>query len=140
MGAVQPGKKHRRDLEFGWPMLRRLVDQGIGQAIVVREGDVIAVEAAEGTTSMIRRAGKLCRRKGWVVLKTSVRDGRSELPEVTVETIETLAKSGGSCLGLGAGRVRLADKPTVLGAADRLKIAVVGIADASGHAAVDADG
>ncbi len=44
-----------------------------------------------------------------------------------VETIERLAKPGGRCVALGAGRVLLIDKPNVLAAADRAKVAIVGV-------------
>ena len=32
----------------------------IGQCMAVREGDVLAVEAIEGTAALIERAGSLC--------------------------------------------------------------------------------
>ncbi len=77
---------------------------------------------------MIARAGKLCRRRGWVLLKTAPADQAGlEDAAVTVETIEQLAGAGGGCLALGAGRVLMLDKPAVIEAADRAKIAVVGV-------------
>ncbi len=55
------------------------------------------------------------------------RDRPSDMPTIDVDTIEQLAKAGGRFVALGAGRVRLIDKAAVLTAADRAKIAVVGI-------------
>ena len=52
---------------------------------------------------------------------------RADVPTIGVETIEQLAKAGAGCVALGAGRVILIDKPKVLEAADRAKIAVVGV-------------
>ena len=43
------------------------------------------------------------------------------------DTIDQVARAGGTCIALGAGRVILIDKPEVLKAADRKKIAVVGV-------------
>ncbi len=134
MGSVQPSRAHLGDIEFGWAMLQQIVEMEIGPAMAVRERDVIAVEVTEGTASMIRRAGKLCRRRGWVLLKTAPRDDAGgQEAAVTVETIGQLAAAGGGCLALGAGRVPMLDRPAVLEAAARAKIAVVGVgAEGSG--------
>ena len=60
MGSVRPGRRQQADIDFGWPLLEQVVELAAGGAIAVRERDVIAVEAAEGTAAMIQRAGKLC--------------------------------------------------------------------------------
>ena len=96
---------------------------------MVRERDVIAVEATEGTVSLIERAGALCRTKGWVVLKTSDPARDPQDPPIDVETVSALARAGGGCLALGARRVRLADEERILQAATKARIAVVGVAD-----------
>ena len=129
MGSVPPTQQQRGDIEFGWPLLERIVELDIGQSIAVRERDVIAVEAVEGTSALIERSGQLCRTKGWTLLKTASagHDMRADVPTIGVETIEQLAKAGAGCVALGAGRVILIDKPKVLQAADRAKIAVVGV-------------
>ncbi len=129
MGRVEPAAPHRADIDFGWPLLTQTVELDIGQSIAVRDRDVIAVEAVEGTDRMIERAGELCRAKGWTLLKTAKRDHdrRADVPVVGVETIERLAQCRAGCLALGAGRVILIDKPKVLEAADRAGIAVLGV-------------
>jgi type IV secretory pathway protease TraF len=45
----------RGDVDFGWPLLRQLVELDVGQSMAVRDRDVIAVEAIEGTDAMIER-------------------------------------------------------------------------------------
>ena len=130
MGSAQPGRVQSGDVEFGWPLLRQIVELEIGGSIAVRERDVIAVEAAEGTEALIQRAGMLCRARGWTLLLSAKANRRgSDVPGVGIETIERLARAGARCVALGAGRIMLIDKPTVLAAADRAKIAVVGVAD-----------
>jgi DUF1009 family protein len=129
MGRIAPTARQLDDVDMGWPILRQVAQMDVGQTIAVRAGDVVAVEAAEGTDRVIERAGSLSRLGGWCLLKTA-RDGhdnRSDVPTVGVATIENLAKAGGGCLALGVGRVILVDKPAVLAAADRAKIAVVGV-------------
>ncbi len=129
MTAVAPTAMQTADIAFGWPILHSVAGLDVGQSVAVRERDVIAVEAVEGTDAMIERAGMLCRAKGWTLLKTAKddHDMRADVPTVGVRTIENLALRGAGCLALGAGRVILVDKPDVIAAADRAKIAIVGV-------------
>src|SRR5262245_44452368 len=101
MGAVRPGRDQLRDVDFGWPLLEQIVDLGIGHAMVVRQRDVIAVEATEGIESMIGRAASLCRRRRWVLLKTGPPGADGDSTAVSVETIAQLAGAGAACLALG---------------------------------------
>ncbi|MFZ9914586.1 MAG: LpxI family protein, partial [Phycisphaerales bacterium] len=73
MTRREPTEMQRSDIEFAWPLLAQLGALDIGQAIAVREKDVIAVEAVEGTNRMIDRAGELCPRKGWTLVKDARR-------------------------------------------------------------------
>lgn len=129
MGSVAPDARAQADIAFGWPLLEKVGGLDIGQAISVRERDVIAVEAVEGTDAMIRRTGELCRARGWTLLKSARpgHDMRADVPTIGVQTIEGLAKAGAGCVALGVGRVILVDRPAVLAAADRAGIAVVGV-------------
>lgn len=129
MGAVKPSTLQEKDIAIGWPLLSQITSMGIGQCMALREGDVIAVEAVEGTDRMIERAATLCRSSGWTMVKTAAdtHDRRSDVPTVGPETIERLRSSGCGCLALGAGRVLLADRPAVIAAADQAGIALVGI-------------
>ena len=117
------------DIDFGWPLLVESSRLHIGQAIAVRNRDVISVEAVEGTDAMIRRTKELCPREGWTLMKTAAADHdmRADVPTIGLQTIESAAASGCSCIALGAGRVILADKPKVLAAADEAGITIVGI-------------
>jgi DUF1009 family protein len=130
MTRCRPGSMQERDVAFGWPLLDKVVELDVGQAIIVREGDIVAVEALEGTDRMIDRAGELCRAKGWTLFKSAKRshDMRADVPTIGVPTVERVARNGGACIAVGAGRVILVDAPAVLAAADRLGIAIVGVA------------
>ena len=92
-----PTAEQLGDIEFGWRLLKQVGSLDIGQAIAVREKDVIAVEAVEGTDRMIERAGVLCRRRGWTLLKTARRghDMRADVPTIGVSTVENLHRAGG---------------------------------------------
>ena len=129
MTSTKPSDQQHGDIEFAWPLLEQIVELDIGQSIAVRERDVIAVEAVEGTSALIERAGKLCKAKGWTLLKTASasHDMRADVPTIGIETIEQLSNAGAGCIALGIGRVILIDKPKVLEAAAKARIAVVGV-------------
>jgi DUF1009 family protein len=129
MGAIEPAAQAQADIDFGWPLLEKIVNLDIGQSIAVRDRDVIAVEAVEGTDGLIERAGALCRARGWTLLKTSRpdHDMRADVPTIGVDTVEKVASARGRCIAVGAGRVILIDKPRVIEAADRARVALVGV-------------
>jgi len=129
MTKRQPGSQVEHDIEFGWPLAKKLGALDIGQAIAVKEREVIAVEAIEGTAEMIKRAGRFCRSGGWTLIKTSKpnQDMRFDVPCVGPETVQDLAASGGKCLVIEAGKTIIIDKPQTLDLANQLGIAVVGV-------------
>jgi hypothetical protein len=137
MTQHKPPAGVRDDIAFGWPLAKALGDLDIGQAIAVREKEVIAVEAIEGTAEMIRRAGQYCKAGGWTLIKTSKpkQDMRFDVPCVGPETIRDLAAAGAKCLAIEAEKTILIDKPQMLALADELGIAVVGRASVERPAA-----
>jgi len=117
------------DISFGWPIAKKIGELDIGQAVAVKERQVIAVEAIEGTAEMIRRAGQLCRSRGWTLVKTSKpnQDMRFDVPCVGPDTIRGMAEHGGQCLVVEAEKTLILDKPQTIDLANRLGIAVVAI-------------
>lgn len=132
MTRRQPTEQQRADIAFSWPLLSQTLRLDIGQAIAVRDRDIIAVEAVEGTDRMIERTGQLCKAVGWTLCKgaRAGHDRRSDVPTVGTKTIENLHSHGGRCLALAAGDVIMIDKTELLDTADRLGIAVVGVPSA----------
>ena len=126
--------KHRRqpfvegDIEFGWQIVKKLGELDIGQAIAVKEKEVIAVEAIEGTAEMIERAGQFCKSGGWTLIKASKpnQDMRFDVPCVGPDTIRSLAKNGGKCLVVEAGKTMIIDKPETIKLAEQLGITILG--------------
>ena len=126
---VQPSAQHIADVAFCAPIVWRLSEMNIGKAVAIKECEVIAVEAIEGTDAMIRRAGQLCPSGKWL-LATVAKPGQtanSKLPSVSVQTIEQLKAGGGSCLAVEAHKVILLDKPRLLSVANRAGVVVMGI-------------
>lgn len=129
MTSRRPSPGEQADIAFAWPLLTELLRLDIGQAIAVKELDVIAVEGIEGTDRMIERAGALCRKGGWTLCKgaRAGHDRRSDVPSVGIKTIQHLAAAGGNCLALAAGNVIMIDKAEMLACADDARITIIGV-------------
>lgn len=124
-----PNDRQHDDARFGFELCKTVSGLDIGQAIALMDKDVIAVEAMEGTNAMIRRAGELCRTKGWTMVKVSNarQDMRVDVPTIGLQTIELLQQHGCGCIVLEAGQVMMVDKPAVLKRADEAGIAILGM-------------
>lgn len=133
MTRRQLTEAQRADVEFGWRIAKEMGRLDIGQSIAVKEQEVIAVEAIEGTDRMIERAGELCRHGGWTLVKVAKpdQDLRFDVPTVGPDTITNLHRSRAAALVVEAGRTLVVDRPALLELADKLGIVVVGHRDAS---------
>ena len=128
MTQQQPTQTQWADIRYGWDKVRDISRLDIGQSLAVHRSMVIAVEAIEGTDRMIQRAGQLCRKGGWTMLKGAHEnhDMRIDVPTVGMRTIELLKEHGATCLVLQAGKVIMAEKDKLIALADKLGITIVG--------------
>jgi len=127
MNSVHVTEQHREDIALGWPLLTKTVELDIGQSIAVFNGDVIAVEAVEGTDRMIERAGMLCQSGGWSLIKVAKpnQDMRFDVPTIGPATIENLKRHGARMLVIEAEKTFIVDQETVLDLAERHDIIIV---------------
>jgi len=125
---LQPGAAQLRDIEFGWPIAKEMGRLDIGQSIAVKEQEVIAVEAIEGTDRMIERAGALCAHGGWTHVKVAKpnQDMRFDVPTIGLATVENLRRNGAGMLVVEAGKTLIIERDKMLAAARKCGIVVVG--------------
>jgi UDP-2,3-diacylglucosamine hydrolase len=125
----KPTPAQWRDIRFGWEIAKELGRLDIGQTAIVNDMAVIALEAIEGTDAAIRRAGTLCRRGGFTVVKVAKpqQDMRFDVPTIGVETIQTMREAGGRVLAVESEMTIMLDQPEVIELADRLGIAIVSL-------------
>jgi DUF1009 family protein len=64
MGGVALGREDEADAELGFAVRQALGAVDAGQAVVVAQGAVLAIEGAEGTDAMLQRVAALPRRDG----------------------------------------------------------------------------
>jgi len=128
LGKIRPSAKMQADFEFGLNLCREMADREIGQAIIVKDGVVLAVEAVEGTDSAIDR-GCALGGSGAAMIKTGRpnQDLRFDIPSVGPETVRRLAKNRAGGLAVEAARVVVIDMPEVISICDDAGIAVVAL-------------
>lgn len=122
-----PNAAELADIEFGWALAKEMGRLDVGQSVVVKERSALAVEAIEGTDQAILRAGTLCPRGGFTVVKVAKpqQDMRFDVPTIGLATIENIKKAGGSVLAVEAEKTIILDEPQVVALADRYGIAIV---------------
>lgn len=125
----KPSPAQWKDIFFGWELAKEMGRLDIGQSIMIRDTAVLAVEAIEGTDACIRRAGDLCRRGGFVIVKVAKpqQDMRFDVPTIGIQTIRTMRESGAKVLALESDMTIVLDREEVVQAADKLGISIVAL-------------
>ncbi len=115
------------DMTFGWGLAKEMGRLDIGQSVAIRDKAVLAVEAIEGTDQAIQRAGQLCKRGGFVVVKVAKpqQDMRFDVPTVGTATIETMHQAGARVLAIEADKTIILDQDQTVALADRYGISIV---------------
>lgn len=129
-GSVQPDEAALSDIQRGKEVLAAIGSQDIGQAVVIQQGVVVAVEAAEGTDAMIQRCGSLLREDaGGVLVKFPKpgQDRRVDLPTIGTRTVQVAKDVGLIGIAVEAGGALVIDVEEIVKIADNTGIFVVGV-------------
>lgn len=127
---AKPSKADQIDIQKGFEVSQEIGRLDIGQAVVVQEGLVLAVEAIEGTDELLLRSKDLKRKgAGGVLVKTCKpqQDRDLDLPTIGPETIKNAAACGLSGVAVHAGQSLILNREEVIELANQNKIFVVGI-------------
>jgi len=126
--APEPTSMLARDLALGLRVARALGALDVGQAAIVKDGTVLAVEAIEGTDEAIRRAHRFGG-KGAVVVKAAKpgQDLRFDVPAIGPSTLEVARTCGVQAIGLEAGRTIVLERARTLTLAESCGIAIIGL-------------
>ena len=134
LGRERPTERDSADIAKGLAFLTAASPFDVGQAVVVADARVLAIEAAEGTDSMLeriaqlRQTGRIASGRG-VLVKAAKRnqDRRLDLPSIGPQTVEGAARAGLAGIAVVAGSTVVAE-PTQIGAvADRAGLFVLGL-------------
>lgn len=141
LGHYQPTARDRDDIGYALKLLAALGPFDVGQAAIVADNHVLAVEAAEGTDNMLLRVAEM-RKQGRVTIPPGRgvlvkapkpgQDRRFDLPAIGGRTVENVAHAGLAGLAVAAGSTIIAETADVIAAADRAKIFLVGVGESTG--------
>jgi len=132
----QPSERDRADIARALSVIAALGPFDVGQAVVVADNNVLAVEAAEGTDNLLsriaelRRLGRVTAPPGTGVLVKAPKPGqdrRFDLPSIGPRTVENAARAGLAGLAVAAGSTMIAQADQATAAADRERIFLVGV-------------
>jgi hypothetical protein len=130
-GCHQPDDQAMADIERGLAVASGLGALDVGQAVVVQQGIVLGVEAAEGTDRLLARCGELRRNgPGGVLVKVAKpgQEKRVDLPTIGVETVKNSAAAGLRGVAVEAGAAIVVNRPEVVAEADAAGLFVCGVA------------
>jgi UDP-2,3-diacylglucosamine hydrolase len=138
VGRFAPTPRDEADITRALALLAATGPFDVGQAAVVADGRVLAVEAAEGTDHMLahiaemRRGGRIRSAAGTGVLVKAPKpsqDRRFDLPTVGPSTVQHIAAAGLAGLAVVAGGVIIVEPARVMALADKANIFVAGVRD-----------
>jgi DUF1009 family protein len=131
-----PDQAAAADIARGREVLAALSPFDIGQAAVVIEGHVVAVEDIEGTDGLLARVARLradgrirARAARGVLVKApkSGQDLRFDLPTIGPRTVEGVAKAGLAGIAIVAGNTIVVEPQAMIEAADAAGLFVTGL-------------
>jgi DUF1009 family protein len=134
LGDKAPSSEDAADIETAFRVVSALGRLDVGQAAVVVRGHVLAVEAAEGTDSMLARCaelrelGKTRRGRAGVMVKAPKpgQEERVDLPTIGPDTVAKADNAGLAGIAVAAGQVLMAERAATIEAANRHGLFLVG--------------
>lgn len=136
LGRHQPSERDRSDITRALALIAAMGPFDVGQAVVVADNHVLAVEAAEGTDNLLARLVDL-RREGRVTTPEHVgvlvkapkpgQDRRFDLPAIGLQTVSNAARAGLAGVAVAAGNTIIADAAEAVAAADNAGIFIIGV-------------
>jgi DUF1009 family protein len=123
--------KQKEDIDFGFRIAKEVSRLDIGQAVVVKDGVVLAVEGFEGTDQCLRRGGELAGKKGGAVAIKVAKpnhDMRFDIPCIGLQTIQTCIDSRIAVFGFEAGKTILLEQEEVSRATEQREFTLVSVA------------
>ena len=127
---IMPDAQALADIERGRGVLKLIGAADIGQACVVQQGIVLAVETIEGTDAMLARIAAVARPGPTGVLIKMAKpqqERRADLPTIGPQTIKAAVAAGLRGLAFEAGGTILVERQQLIETADRAQFFLVGV-------------
>jgi DUF1009 family protein len=129
LSKAQPSEDNLADIDLGVKAIKSFSTFDVGQALIVAQKQIIAVEALEGTDEMIKRCEKLnfpYKEKAVLIkMKKYNQSKKADLPTIGVRTIENCAAAKIGGIAIQANSTLVLDKDEVIKKADELGLFLV---------------
>ena len=129
-GRILPTPQDTSDIKRGIQVAKKLGEADVGQAVIVQQGLVLAVEGIEGTDALIVRSKALKRKGGRGVLVKTVKpqqDRRADLPTIGPNTVQLAYESGLAGIAVGADSVLFSQAEQAIRLANQLGLFIIGV-------------
>jgi len=130
MTKTKPTRQQMADIQHGLKLAAWLGEADIGQAVIIKDGVVLGLEAVEGTDALITRCAALRGEKnsGGVLVKVAKpqQDDRADLPTIGETTLKLLAEHRFDGVALEAGRTILLGRDACVTMANRAGLFIEG--------------
>jgi len=135
LGEIEPDNQDIADITKATDIVQAMGIYDIGQAAVVCEGVVLAVEAAEGTDAMLQRVARMpetlrgtasIRRGVLVKVPKPNQERRVDLPVIGQTTLELVSEAGLKGIAVQAGGALILQRGVLTSAADKAGIFLLG--------------
>jgi UDP-2,3-diacylglucosamine hydrolase len=128
LGRIAPAPQDEKDIAAAMSMARAQGARDVGQAVVVRDGQVLGIEGRDGTDAMLLRLGRLPPGRG-VLAKAlkPMQNRKTDLPTIGVATVKNAAACGLAGIAIEAHTALVLGRAAVAEAADALGLFVVGV-------------
>jgi DUF1009 family protein len=115
LGKISVDIRSKEDVKLGIDVLKELSKFDIGQAIVVNDGHIVAIEAAEGTDKMLERVASLHNKGGVLIkLKKLNQNINIDMPTIGLETAKNAYRAGLEGIVIEANSVFVLNKLEVI--------------------------
>ena len=126
----KPNQIDLKNIKKGAKILNTLSSFDIGQSIIIQQGNVLGIEAAEGTDVLIKRIKKLVKNGDKPILIKLLKrnqDCRVDLPTLGIKTVELCNKSNIKGIAYSYNDTVLIEKEKIIERMNKFKMFLLGI-------------
>ena len=130
LGNHRPTIENKKDIELGFKIAKNIGKDDIGQSLIIQNGLVLTVEAAEGTDAMIARSKILKIGDSGAIFIKVIKPGQDERldrPVIGINTIKSIHEAGLDGMALEANSVFILNLDEVINYANSNNLFIIGI-------------
>jgi DUF1009 family protein len=128
---LHPSEQNLKDIELGKIVAGKIGELDIGQSVIIENGLILGVEAAEGTDNLIMRCASLKYEDNisgvLIKMKKPNQDSRIDLPTIGINTVKNVHFAKLSGIAIDAKQCLIIDKDKVIKLANELGLFITAI-------------